>query len=482
MKEKILKFLPWFVLILLIVAVSLYFFLGKRVTEGERSLYDEKIKQAELNFNGREYSEAINQYYEASSLIPQEFTAYKGIVDILLLKNRADEALSIVRESTRAISSNERSVLYDLIGDYYYDLADFKKAKEMYQEGLGLGVENLEAEFALGKALINIDRIDEGLKQIEKNEYEGDIAVEANLLLSYLYALTDTEKAKTQIGSITPSGKWTPFYDEFDNLLNSLDDDKKYNAVKLSRVYLNGGYPFLSLNILKTVEMDIAQYLEGEYFMGISYQRVGQYDKAIEYFDKALSLGGMETEILWGKARASYLKNDLEGAINMYSRAVEYGGKEISENLIDEYLSLLLENNQNLKAADTIKSLTTNQEKPYIYLWGVKVNYMLGERAKVDYYIEQLGKLELSENQQKEYLYWRARLAVEDSDTTGASVLLDQLLAKDRYNPKYYLVQGMLKVKESDIEGAKSSFERGIEYDLSNVISQEASKLLSNLK
>lgn len=211
MKEKIFKFLPWFVLILLIVAVSLYFFLGKRVTEGERSLYDEKIKQAELNFNGREYSEAINQYYEASSLIPQEFTAYKGIIDILLLKNRADEALSIVRESTRAISSNERSVLYDLIGDYYYDLADFKKAKEMYQEGLGLGVENLEAEFALGKALINIDRIDEGLKQIEKNKYEGDVAVEANLLLSYLYALTDTEKAKTQIGSITPSGKWTSF-------------------------------------------------------------------------------------------------------------------------------------------------------------------------------------------------------------------------------------------------------------------------------
>lgn len=306
--------------------------------------------------------------------------------------------------------------------------------------------------------------------------------MEANLLLSYLYALTDTEKAKTQIGSITPSGKWTSFYDEFDNLLNSLDDDKKYNAVKLSRVYLNSGYPFLSLNILKTVEMDIAQYLEGEYFMGISYQRVGQYDKAIEYFDKALSLGGMETEILWGKARASYLKNDLEGAINMYSRAVEYGGKEISENLIDEYLSLLIENNQNLKAADTIKSLTTNQEKPYIYLWGVKGNYMLGERAKVDYYIEQLGKLELSENQQKEYLYWRARLAVEDSDSTGASVLLDQLLAKDRYNPKYYLVQGMLKVKENDIEGAKSSFERGIEYDLSNVISQEALKLLSNLK
>jgi len=96
--------------------------------------------------------------------------------------------------------------------------------------------------------------------------------------------------------------------------------------------------------------------------------------------------------------------------------------------------------------------------------------------------MEQLGKLELSEKQEKEYLYWRARLAVEDSDTSSASVLLDQLLAKDRYNPKYYLVQGMFKIKESDIEGAKSSFEKGIEYDLTNSISEEALKLLSNLK
>ena len=45
MKEKILKFLPWFVLIIAIVGLLLYFFLGKRVTENERSLYDEKIKK-----------------------------------------------------------------------------------------------------------------------------------------------------------------------------------------------------------------------------------------------------------------------------------------------------------------------------------------------------------------------------------------------------------------------------------------------------
>lgn len=482
MKDKIKKFIPWLILVLLLAGGIVWFVFNKRVTDTERTSYDEKIKQAELNLDAKEYSEAINSYYEATSLIPQELKAYQGIVEILLLKNRTDDAISIVRESTRSISSNDRSILYKAIGDYFYAQSDYQKAKEIYQEGLGLGVNNLEAEFALGKALVNIGRIDEGLKQIEKNNYEGDTAVESNLVLSYIYTLDDIEKAKTKIGSITASGKWNPFYDEFDKVLNSLNEDKKFNATKLARVYLNNGYPYLALNTLKTVEMEITEYLEAEYYMGLSYLRVNQYDKAIEFFDKSLSLGGMETEILWGKARASYLKNDLESAINSYGKAVEYGGKDVNEELVKEYFSVLEENNQNLKAADTVKILLTNTEKAYIYLLGIEINYQLGERVKVDYYNQQLGKLELTETEEKEYLYWRARLAIDDNDISGASVLLEQLLSKDRYNPKYYLAQGMLKIKENDVEAAKSSFEKGIEYDNNDSISDEASKLLSNLR
>ena len=137
------------------------------------------------------------------------------------MKNRVDQAVAITRESTRALSSVDRSQLYKMIGDYYYDNYDYQKAKDMYQEGLSLGVVNPDAELALGKALINIGKIEEGKKQIEGNSYEGDSAVEANLVLSYTYALKDIEKAKSQIGSMTASGKWNPYYDEFDTVLKS---------------------------------------------------------------------------------------------------------------------------------------------------------------------------------------------------------------------------------------------------------------------
>lgn len=482
MKVKLKKILPWLVLLLVISGLTTWYLLSRRVSEAERSSYDETIKSAELSFNAREYSEAINKYYEATGVIPQELRAYQGIVKILLLKNRVDQAVAITRESTRALSSVDRSQLYKMIGDYYYENNDYHKAKDIYQEGLSLGVVNADAELALGKALINIGRIEEGRKQIEGNSYEGDSAVEANLVLSYTYALKDIEKAKSQIGSMTASGKWNPYYDEFDTVLKSLDDDKKFNATKLARIYLNSNYPHLALNILKTVEEEITEYVEGMYYIGLAYLQANQYDKAIEYFDKASSLGGMEMQIFWGKARANYSKNDLEGTINNYTKAIEFGGKDAPEELVREYVDILLANKQNLKAADTIKYLLVNQEKAYIYLLGIEVNDQIGERAVVDFYNQQLGKLELTEEEQKEHLYWRTRLAIDDNNISGANVLLEQLLSKDRYNPKYYLLLGMVKMKENDIVGAKSAFEKGIEYDNSNLISEEALKLLSNLK
>ncbi len=482
MKEKFKKILPWLILLLVISGLTTWYFLSRRITETERSNYDEKIKHAELSFNAREYSEAINKYYEATEVIPQELTAYKGIVEILLLKNRVDQAISITRESTRALSPDDRSKLYKMIGDYYYQNYDYQSAKDMYQEGLSLRVVNLDAELALAKALINIGKVDEGKKQLEKYNYEGDSAVEANLLLSYIQALTDTEKAKSQISSMTASGKWNPYYDEFDLVLKALDDDKKFNATKLARVYINNGYPYLALNILKTVEGELTQYLEGMYYTGLAYLQTNQYDKAVEYFDKASTLGGIEMEIFWGKARAKYSKNDLEAAINNYTTAIEYGGKDVSEELVKEYIDILLVNKQNLRAIDMIKYLLTNQEKAYIYLLGIDLNYQIGERAKIDFYNQQLDKLELTEEEQKEHLYWRARLAIDDSDMSSANTLLEQLLSKDRYNPKYYLLLGMVKIKEDNIAEAKSAFEKAVEYDNSNLISEETLKLLSNLK
>lgn len=482
MKEKFKKFLPWIILVLALVGLVLWYVFSRRVTETQQSNYDQIIKEAESNYHSKDYSVALNKYYQATEVIAQDLKAYKGIVDILLLKNRPEDAVTIIRKSTRALSSDERSRLYELVGDYYYSLLDYERAKEFYQEGLTLGVTNSSAELKLGKSLLNLGRIEDGMKQIEKQKYEGEDAVEANLLLSYIYALDDVDRAKSQIASITADGKWNPFYDEFDTVLKSFDDDKKFNTVKLSRVYINTGYPHLALSALISLESEITEYLDGIYFLGRANLEAKNYQKAVEYLDKALSLGGMESQIFWDKARAYYYQNDLDNALNCYSRSLEYIGKNATEEFVREYMDILLRNKQNLKATEVVKLVLTTTEKPYIYLLGIESNYVTGEKAKIDYYLQQLEKLDLTDIEQKEYLYWKTRVLIDANDIENAKIFVDRLVAKDKYNPKCYLLLGMIEMKESKPENAKKSYEKSLEYDLNNEVSDEVTKLLFNLK
>lgn len=482
MQKNIKRVFPWLILLMILSGAVTWYVLDRKVSDTQQQAYDEMLKEAELNLNGKHYSVALNKYYNATEIIPHQLKAYTGIIDILLLKNKVDDALTIVRKATRGLSSNQRSNLYKSIGDVYYSQTEYEKAKEVYQEGLGLGVDNSSLELALGKSLLNMGRIDDAQSQIEKNQYSGDDAIEANLILSYIYSIKDVDKAKSQIGGMTPSDTWNHFYDEFDTILKSLDDDEKFNFAKLARIYINSGYPFLAIEYLEGKNIDISQYSEAVYSLARAYLETKQYDKAIEYLDSALSLGGLESEIFWAKARATYAKNDLEASITNYSRAVEYAGKEIPEELLKEYIKMLLSNNQNLKASEVIKLALISSEQAHIYLLGLQVSSNLSENAKIDYYMNQLTKLELTETEEKEYLYWKAKLEIDKGEVENANITLDKLLSLDKFNPKYYLLLSQVKVKETDVEGAKEALEKCIEYDLNNSSTEEAIELLSKIK
>ena len=345
-----------------------------------------------------------------------------------------------------------------------------------------MGVTNPTLELALGKSLLNVGMLNEGRRLIEENQSTGEEEIETNLILSYIYAIEDIDKAKKQISAVTPSDVWNHFYDEFDTTLKSLDQDLKFNVVKLARVYINSGYPYLAIQVLQKDDVDISQYLEGKYFLGRAYLDAGQYDKAIAELDAALSLGGMESEIFWTKARASYAKNDLEASITNYSRAIDSAGKQIPEDLLKEYVHMLLDNKQNLKASEVIKLSLISSEEAYIYLLGLEVSSTLSETAKIEYYMNQLTKFELTEDQEKEYLYWQAKLFIEKGEVENAKVTLEKLLSLDKFNPKYHLLLSKVKIKETDVEGAKMSLEKCIECDLDNEVTEEALQLLSNLK
>lgn len=486
MKKDIKKYLPWIILLVLVISLSSWYILSKRITQEQMSLYEGKIQEAQAHVEARQFSMGMQKYYEAVDIVSSEVEAYKGIISILLAKNRLSDAQEVIEESGRALNNYDKSFLYKMVGDEYYNLKQYGKAYDMYDAGSFLGVNNMELELMLGKTYLNLGEVKDAKSQFNKTGYKGELLEEANLLLAYIYAIDDPQKAKTTLNSITDVEEVQIYYEEFEKILNSLDEDKKFNATKLARVYINNGYPYLAILALEAKEEEMMEYLEGMYFLGRAYFDYGQYDEAVEVLNKALTLGGMEEDILWIKARSYFLLNDLENAIKSYDSAIGHMGPTTNSDLVTEYVELLLENNQVLKASDLVRGLLVlDGEKPYFNLLAIEVNYELNEDTKVEYYLNQLEEMELNNSDEKEYLKWKVLSMLEiDSEKREEDVeeYLDTLFELDRFNPYYHFFLAKVELEEGNEEMAIQSLEQAIEYDLDYEITDEALKLLSSLR
>lgn len=476
------KLLPWIILVLVMGGLSAWYFIANRVTTAENASYDAKIKEATTMHSSKEYSTAMSYYYEAADLIPSRKEAFQGILTILIEKGRPDDALSILEKSAQKINNQDQAILYTLVGNAYYQNNNFDKALETFKKGQGVGVNNQDLELMIGKVYLKKGNIDSAAKQFEKDSFEGDNLSEAKLLLSYIQSTSDIDSAKSTLGSVSPTEKWKAYYDEFSSVLASLNTDTKFNATKLSRIYINNGYPTLAVAILQPLEAEMSEYLEGVYYLGRAYLGSGEYDKALIELDKAVTLGGMEDAILWAKARVYMGKSDLSNAIVNYAKAIGYQGKEPSVALVKEYMDILLENNFTLKADELLQGILKGSKSPYLYIYGIKINYVLNNIEKINYYITQLDTLTLADNEKEDYLYYKAKaLLDQNGDITQINLVLDSLLNLDRYNAKYYFLLGRSQFEQGKATEASDSLKKAIEYDLGYEITEDATKLLSSV-
>jgi len=337
MKNNIKKYIPWIILLLLVASLGIWYYLSRRVSEEQLSQYESKIEEALDYEESRDFSMAMKRYYEAAEIIPKKVEAYDGIISVLIKKDKLDNAEEVIKQSAKPLSNNDRSTIYKKLGDEYYSRKLFDKAYEMYDAGSFLGVNNPGLELMLGKTYLNLGQVSEARGQFSKSVYTGKDLEEANLLLAYIDAIDNTDKAKSTLNSVSNSDEMEIYYEEFRKTLEDLDDDKKFNATKLARVYINNGYPYLAILVLEPLREEISEYLEGLYFLGRAYYDYGDYSKSIETLDGALTLGGMEGEIFWVKGRAYALTNNLENAINSYDSAVGYHSGESFVALVEEY-------------------------------------------------------------------------------------------------------------------------------------------------
>ncbi len=482
----------------MVASLGTWYYLSRRVSEEQLSQYESKIEEALDYEESRDFSMAMKRYYEAAEIIPKRVEAYDGIISVLIKKDKLEDAGEVIKQSAKPLSKDDRSTLYKKLGDEYYARKLFDKAYEMYDAGSFLGVNNPGLELMLGKTYLNLGQVSEARGQFSKSVYTGKDLEGANLLLAYIDAIDNTDKAKSTLNSVSNSDEMEIYYEEFRKTLEDLDDDKKFNATKLARVYINNGYPYLAILVLEPLREEISEYLEGLYFLGRAYYDYGDYSKSIEALDGALTLGGMEGEIFWIKGRAYALTNNLENAINSYDSAVGYYSGESSVALVEEYFNFLLENNQLLKAEELVKSLLIAfPDEVYLNLLAVELNYILDEGAKVEFYLSNLeelrGEVTFVRNDEKDFLKWRIATLVDayeknieddsaEEEMPDIEKYMDELFELDRYSPYYRYFLARVQILEGEEEMAIQSLEQAIEYDLDYSVTDQSLKLLSSLR
>jgi hypothetical protein len=85
----------------------------------------------------------------------------------------------------------------------------------MYDAGSFLGVNNPGLELMLGKTYLNLGKVSDARDQFSKTGYVGRDLEEANLLLAYIDAIDNTDKAKSTLNSINNSEEIEVYYEEF---------------------------------------------------------------------------------------------------------------------------------------------------------------------------------------------------------------------------------------------------------------------------
>ncbi|NLB12255.1 hypothetical protein GX830_02685, partial [Candidatus Dojkabacteria bacterium] len=168
-----------------------------------------------------------------------------------------------------------------------------------------------------------------------------------------------------------------------------------------------------------------------------------------------------------------------------YDNAIGYMGENVQEELVEEYLNVLLEINQKLKAEEVVRNLAFNfSENAFVNMMAVKVNYKLEQNAKVDYYLRELEALELDKGIRKEYLEYKLLyLFDQDSfDMREVEKYMEELFEIDRFNPYYYYFLANVQKEKGEVELAGQSLERSIEYDVNYEITKRSKEILSSLR
>ncbi|MGV8131541.1 MAG: tetratricopeptide repeat protein [Candidatus Pacearchaeota archaeon] len=467
--------------LLLVIAIGLgvgaYFYTQSKNTEG----YDYFAKGEEF-LKGKRYSEAIVEFRKEINSDNSNADAYLEIAKIYVLKNRFDDALSILNQGLEN-SKDERLPL--LISSIYLDKKnDNALALENYQK-------TDRKDFALALLLIKNFKADEAKPILEGINSSNDNYPNARMLLAIM-SFSDLNKAEEFVNL---GGLSLTKYPRVEELRNAIKDGKEKGEnskvstlTKIGYISLTEGYPELSIPIFQEVTKLLAEYSAGHLYLGVAYLKTGDDENAEKELLSAIELDSSSFEAYAYLGQLYRDQKKEKESIDSYDKALAL--KSDDENLVYEYANLLVKfglftkaeliykNLDNYKNSDNW--LTYRLELADLYLNDLK-DYAKANKVMEDLIDEWKGFASL-EPEQKAVIYdiygW-SYYKLEDMEKTQEVLAL--AYEQNEYDAAVNYHLGVILREQKDLERAKVYLERAIDLDTTGEVSVEARKELERI-
>ncbi len=262
------------------------------------------MKRAELYATLNKSDSAINDALIATRLDSLNKQYFISLSEMYLVSGHSEESKNILEKCDR-INPDNADVLVKIATLYFY-VKDYKKATEYLDKTAGIDPRNAQMFFIRGMIHKEKNETNSAIVNFQKATESDPGYYDAYMMLGMLYAGQDDTLAvqyyKTASGlkpkEIQPHYNLGMFFQKYEYLDPALDEyrfilrniDKSYPYA-----YFNQGYIYMIYK--KEYEKGISyfdsaiaakpDYVEAVYNKGFCYEKLKQFDKAREFYNRA---------------------------------------------------------------------------------------------------------------------------------------------------------------------------------------------------
>jgi len=283
-------------LILIISAIFLFLFLFYKWQIATSNYY---LNQGNKIYNTKNFNEALKNYKYAATINGNRNIVYKAKIrraeifyDHWQLNEAEKELFEALNEKRNGYQA------YELLGDVYLAKKEFDKSRANYNQAIELNNSN-KLNLKLAKCFIANQELDLAFNilldlQEENLENNKEILYYLGLLnlgkdVFYNNYFKNLENDKNYGNKITEIKKVLEIYNDKKN--------SAYNDVIIADLYNKIGEPYFAINKISEIIKNNPNYRDAWTISGKSNFIIGDYEKSLSDFKKALNLDSNNPEI-----------------------------------------------------------------------------------------------------------------------------------------------------------------------------------------